>query len=89
MDDEKKLELVAGMGPQKVMALRKVSHSTSFDRVDRDATNVAFQRVTDLQAAGHTKDNSSELGKLTMVLELYSRAKQLEWVFAVIACCIA
>jgi hypothetical protein len=36
--------------------------------------------VIDLQAAGMTKENNAELGKLSIVLDLYARAKQLKWV---------
>ncbi|OCF34973.1 ATP-dependent helicase STH1/SNF2 [Kwoniella heveanensis BCC8398] len=45
-----------------------------------DATRVAAlqKRAKDLHLAGHTKETSSELGKILMVLEMYSRAKQSE-----------
>ncbi|WWC85737.1 uncharacterized protein L201_000603 [Kwoniella dendrophila CBS 6074] len=45
-----------------------------------DAPRLAMlrKRTTELQAAGHTKETSSELGKLIMVLDMYARAKQLE-----------
>ncbi|WVW81713.1 hypothetical protein I302_103709 [Kwoniella bestiolae CBS 10118] len=36
------------------------------------------KRTAELQAAGHTRETSSELGKLMMVLEMYARARQIE-----------
>ncbi|WVQ94065.1 hypothetical protein IAU59_001143 [Kwoniella sp. CBS 9459] len=44
-----------------------------------DSARVAAlrKRASDLQAAGHTRETSSELGKILMVLELYARAQQL------------
>lgn len=36
------------------------------------------KRIDDLTAGGATKENSSELGKLSVILELYARARSLE-----------
>ncbi|WWC97135.1 hypothetical protein V866_004014 [Kwoniella sp. B9012] len=36
------------------------------------------KRTAELQAAGHTRETSSELGKLMMILEMYARARQIE-----------
>nr|XP_018266604.1 ATP-dependent helicase STH1/SNF2 [Kwoniella dejecticola CBS 10117]OBR88762.1 ATP-dependent helicase STH1/SNF2 [Kwoniella dejecticola CBS 10117] len=45
-----------------------------------DAPKLAMlrKRTVELQAAGHTRESSSELGKLMMVLDMYARAKQME-----------
>nr|XP_019014427.1 ATP-dependent helicase STH1/SNF2 [Kwoniella pini CBS 10737]OCF53208.1 ATP-dependent helicase STH1/SNF2 [Kwoniella pini CBS 10737] len=45
-----------------------------------DAPKLAMlrKRTLELQAAGHTKETSSELGKLMMVLDMYAKAKQME-----------
>jgi ATP-dependent helicase STH1/SNF2 len=57
LDEEKKLELVAGMDPAKLMSIHK--------------------RLSDLQAAGMSRENSTEFAKLSMVLDLYVRARAL------------
>ncbi|WVQ80394.1 hypothetical protein IAT38_002499 [Cryptococcus sp. DSM 104549] len=46
--------------------------------MDVNRVNFFRQRVTDLQAAGATKETSAELAKMTMILDLYDRAKKME-----------
>lgn len=74
LDEEQKLQMVAGMDPQKVLSIRRVSISM-FDSLSKLTTT---QRVQELLGQGHTKESSSELGKMQMVLDLYARAKALE-----------
>nr|ODN86613.1 ATP-dependent helicase STH1/SNF2 [Cryptococcus depauperatus CBS 7841] len=46
--------------------------------MDVNRLNSIRRRVMELQAAGQTKESSSELAKLLMILNMYARAKLLE-----------
>ncbi|WVQ76346.1 hypothetical protein IAR50_006011 [Cryptococcus sp. DSM 104548] len=49
-----------------------------FENMDVTRLNNIRKRATELQAAGQTRESSSELGKLLTILDMYARAKQIK-----------
>ncbi|WRT63636.1 uncharacterized protein IL334_000559 [Kwoniella shivajii] len=64
--------------PRQVTALDEEKKMELVKGMDGPRLAMLRKRTAELQAAGHTRETSSELGKLYIVLEMYARAKQLE-----------
>ena len=71
-DDQRKMEILRGMDPQKLHDLRRASIPVLPVNLADD------QRVQEMQAAGATKENNAEFNKLIMILEFWSKARMIE-----------
>lgn len=67
LEDEKKMEMIRGMDPVKLANIRKVGQP--------HCSRADLERINDLQNQGVTKESSSELFKLTLIIELFNKAK--------------
>lgn len=79
LDEEKKLEIIKGMGPGKIDSIRKVNYCylALYSSILRER-KLMTQRLTDLQATGATRENNAEFSKMVMILELWNKAQMIE-----------